>query len=151
MKTKRLVLSLTIPALAATTALADPNYTVVGSAVGAVAGAVVANNVDGVSRLLAIPVGAIAGGVIGNQINQRQKHHAPDYSPKTVNLQPAQNAKTVADPHPGVDLIKVSIQNSNGLRTDIPILRTSGKFVGPQGEQYDTLPTAEQLAKRYGM
>ena len=53
--------------------------------------------------------------------------------------------------HPGVDLIKVSIMNSNGVRTDVPILRTGGKFVGPQGEEYEVLPTAEQLAKRYGM
>jgi hypothetical protein len=58
---------------------------------------------------------------------------------------------TPGDPHPGVDLIKVSILNSNGIRTDIPILRVKGKFVGPQGEPYETLPTAEQLAKRYGM
>ena len=56
-----------------------------------------------------------------------------------------------ADPHPGVDLIKVSILNSNGIRTDVPILRVKGKFVGPQGEAYDTLPSSEALAKRYGM
>lgn len=55
------------------------------------------------------------------------------------------------DPQPGIDLIKVSILNSNGIRTDIPLLRIKGKFVGPQGESYDVLPTTEQLTKLYGM
>ena len=41
--------------------------------------------------------------------------------------------------------------NSNGVRTDVPILRFKDKFVGPQGEEYTALPTAEMLAKRYGM
>lgn len=58
---------------------------------------------------------------------------------------------TPADPQPGVDLIKVSILNANGIRTDVPILRVKGKFVGPQGESYETLPTAGQLAPRYGL
>jgi hypothetical protein len=56
-----------------------------------------------------------------------------------------------ADLHPGVDLIKVSILNRNGIRTDVPILRINGKFVGPQGEEYATLPTSATLAARYGM
>lgn len=60
-------------------------------------------------------------------------------------------AEEAPDVHPGVDLIKVSILNSNGVRTDVPILRVKGRFVGPQGESYDSLPTAEALAKRYGM
>lgn len=68
---------------------------------------------------------------------------------------PAPKKKAVAplpaDPQPGVDLIKVSILNSNGIRTDVPILRVKGKFVGPQGESYETLPTAGQLAPRYGL
>lgn len=63
----------------------------------------------------------------------------PDLTPQATDLQP------------GIDLIKVSILNSNGIRTDIPILRVKGKFVGPQGESYETLPTAEQLTRLYGM
>lgn len=151
MNVRTFLVAVTIPAMTVATVRADPNYTVLGTAVGAVAGAVVANNVDGVSRVVAIPAGAIIGGVLGNQLNQRQKgRHSHDASPKTVIVnQTASQAP--ADPHPGVDLIKVSILNSNGVRTDVPILRTSGKFVGPQGEQYDSLPTAAELAKRYGM
>lgn len=152
MTTHRMAAVLMGSTLAGAVALADPNYTVVGAAAGAVAGAVVANNVDGVSRIVAIPAGALLGGVIGNQINQKQKHnHQPDYSPKAIVPAQGAAAATPADPHPGVDLIKVSIQNSNGVRTDVPILRTAGKFVGPQGEQYDTLPTSDELKRRYGM
>lgn len=57
----------------------------------------------------------------------------------------------VVDLQPGVDLIKVSILNSNGIRTEVPILRIKDKFVGPQGEEYASLPTAEALTKAYGM
>ena len=154
MKTKILMFTLALPALTATSVSADPNLTVVGSALGAVAGAVVANNVGGVSKFVAIPAGALLGGVIGNQYNQRQKdsYYVTDYGTKVVVVgQTTAGAPTVADPHPGVDLIKVSILNSNGIRTDVPILRVSGKFVGPQGETYATLPTSAEMARRYGI
>ena len=50
-----------------------------------------------------------------------------------------------------MDLIKVSILNSNGVRTHVPVLRIGGKFVEPQGEEYPGLPTDETLTQRYGM
>jgi len=174
MKTKTLLLALAIPAMTVSTAGADPNYTVIGSALGAVAGAVVANNVCGVNKFVAIPAGALIGGVIGNQYNHRDRYdyygrngnyrhngyygyngygyYDADYRPKVIVIeQPAAAPTAIADPHPGVDLIKVSILNSNGIRTDVPILRTAGKFVGPQGETYATLPKSAELARRYGM
>lgn len=54
-----------------------------------------------------------------------------------------------ADLHPGVDLIKVSVPFSSGVSVDIPVLRTGGKFIGPQGEEYPSLPTTKQLAEKY--
>ncbi|MEI6147827.1 MAG: hypothetical protein WCS01_01920 [bacterium] len=88
-------------------------------------------------------------------------HHArgPYYHPEQVTrviyvekpVEKKSNLTPETDLQPGVDLIKVSILNSNGIRTDIPILRVKGKFVGPQGEAYETLPTAEQLTRKYGM
>jgi hypothetical protein len=86
----------------------------------------------------------------------RDRGYVPHSAPAAVVLEkpeagPLRSTQATDNPHPGVDLIKVSIMNSNGVRTDVPILRTKGKFVGPQGEEYETLPTAEQLAKRYGM
>jgi hypothetical protein len=53
------------------------------------------------------------------------------------------------DLHPGVDLIKISISLSNGTPVDIPVLRIGDRFVGPQGEEYSSLPTAKQLAEKY--
>ena len=47
--------------------------------------------------------------------------------------------------------MRIITLNANGIRTDVPILRVKGKFVGPQGESYETLPTAGQLAPRYGL
>ena len=156
MKAKTLMLALALPVLTVTSSSADPNFTVVGSAMGAVAGAVVANNVGGVSKFVAIPAGALLGGVIGNQYNQSRKvpypYYVTDYGPKVVVVeQTTAGQPTVADPHPGVDLIKVSIMNSNGIRTEVPILRVSGRFVGPQGETYTNLPTSAEMARRYGM
>jgi len=49
----------------------------------------------------------------------------------------------------GLDLIKISITLSNGTPVDIPVLRLGEKFVGPQGEEYPSLPTAKQLAEKY--
>jgi hypothetical protein len=69
-------------------------------------------------------------------VRDRQKNTPPAAPPK--------------DLQPGVDLIKISILNSNGVRTDVPILRVGGQFVGPQGEEYEALPSAEVLARRYG-
>ena len=80
-----------------------------------------------------------------------------DYDPPPPVVYVPQPQKAVPRPapppdlQPGVDLIKISILNSNGIRTDIPVLRVNGKFVGPQGEEYATLPTAETLAGKYGM
>ena len=53
------------------------------------------------------------------------------------------------DLHPGVDLIKISVPFSNGVNVDIPVLRIGNKFVGPQGEEYPSLPSAKQLAEKY--
>jgi len=78
----------------------------------------------------------------------------PSYSSASFRRpKPAKTDRTmpVVDLQPGVDLIKVSIQNSNGIRTEVPILRIKDKFVGPQGEEYASLPTADALSKAYGM
>jgi hypothetical protein len=134
-------------------ATASPNYAIIGAALGAGAGFAVANNVEGVSKYVAVPVLAVVGGVIGNQVSQRVKQHrgdSYDYGASAPMPKPVLDVK-VADPHPGVDLIKISIMNANGVRTDVPILRIKDKFVGPQGESYDALPSSELLAQRYGM
>jgi hypothetical protein len=51
---------------------------------------------------------------------------------------------------PGVDLVKVSIALKNGTRIDVHLWRVGNKFIGPRGEEYPTLPTAEELSRKYG-
>jgi hypothetical protein len=58
---------------------------------------------------------------------------------------------TAPDPHPGVELIKVTVLNVNGTRTDVPIRRVNSRYIGPQGEVYMSLPPAETLRKKYGL
>jgi hypothetical protein len=152
-----------------------------GTLAGTGAGFVVANNVHGVSPWVAAPVGAVAGNYIASRYNHNDHRSYPYNSSHynlssydegfgyTAGYYPVPNlarsstssrrpkpAKTVrampvVDLQPGVDLIKVSILNSNGIRTDVPILRIKDKFIGPQGEEYASLPTAEALSKAYGM
>lgn len=159
---------------------ADPDRTVVGAVLGTAAGLIVANNVHGVNPWVAAPVGAVLGGYIGAQYDRHEdwawshrergyrhgdyRHGYPyargyayaEPAPAVVYVQEKAPPKPEpvaqpADPHPGVDLIKISILNSNGIRTDIPILRVKDRFIGPQGETYETLPSSEMLAKKYGM
>jgi hypothetical protein len=131
---------------------ASPNYALLGAALGAGAGFIAANNIDGVSPYVAVPVLAVVGGILGNQVNQKMKdrHNGP-VQYEGGQPRPKGPVPVVTDPQPGVDLIKVSILNANGVRTDVPILRVKDRYVGPQGEEYPALPTTEQLTKRYGM
>jgi hypothetical protein len=143
MKTTFIIYVFLLSALSLRPAQADSTF--IGTLAGAGAGLVAANNVDGVSPWIAAPVGAIAGGYLASRYDDnKQSSHQPKRGKKsrlvpTVNLQP------------GIDLIKVSILNSNGMQTDISILRIKDKFIGPQGEEYSALPTAEALAQIYGM
>lgn len=134
--------------LAAAQAGAAPTGTIVGAAVGAAGGLVAANNLDHVDARWAVPVGILAGGIIGNQAEHWGRRHHHHHKGPAKAQEPA---PFVPDLHPGVDLVKVSILNSNGTRSDIGILRVGARFVGPQGESYETLPSAETLRARYGM
>lgn len=148
---KPLLVTALIAGLTAAPAVAVPDYGVIGAAAGAAAGFVVANNVDGVSKAVAVPVLAVVGGIAGHKLQKAARHHRVTYG-DYVPVRPAPSAPSPAAPdlQPGVDLIKISILNSNGVRTDIPILRTGGRFIGPQGESYPALPTSEELRQKYG-
>jgi len=57
----------------------------------------------------------------------------------------------VASPnlHPGVTMVVVPVTLSNGVSLDLRILKVNNRFVGPQGEEYESLPSADVLAQRY--
>jgi hypothetical protein len=152
MKARALLISALTIGLASTPAIGEPDYGLIGAAAGAAAGLIIGNNVDGVNKAVAVPVLAVAGGIVGHRMQKEQRRHrVSDGYRVPVRAAPAAPAAASTDPQPGVDLIKVSILNSNGIRTDVPILRTGGRFVGPQGESYPSLPTGEELQRRYGL
>jgi hypothetical protein len=45
----------------------------------------------------------------------------------------------------------VNITNSNGSITPVTLKRSGNVWIGPRGEQYLSVPTAEQLKPVYGM
>jgi len=47
--------------------------------------------------------------------------------------------------------IFVDVHNSNGSVTPVQIKKKGDVYIGPKGEQYEELPTGEQLKPIYGM
>ena len=166
-------------ALASQTATAHPDRWVTGAVVGTAAGLIIANNTHGMNPWVAGTAGALIGGTIaGSHPRTHGYSYAPyhhglyhdsgrwGYWPEPVVVYPRYVTTVAARPvpqrtpapsltppvnlQPGVDLIKVSILNRNGVRTDVPVLRTGGQFVGPQGETYESLPDTQTLTRRYG-
>jgi hypothetical protein len=138
--------------------------------IGTALGLVVGKHVDGMRQGVAAPVMGLAGAAVGHYLDRqeadRNRQRAMAYDQSTPQRlanadarewagtpPPATGQPTDANTnnrHPGVDLIKFSIVTARGAGRDIPILRTGGRFVGPQGESYDQLPTTEELTRRYG-
>jgi len=152
--------------MAGTAARANDEWT--GALIGAALGAAVSASSDHVKSWVSIPVGAAAGALMGHVWDRRSSyvwedepwayHRGGRYPYRVVERVvrvEAPKAKPApaqpADPHPGVELIKVSILSPNGVRSDVPVLKVGEKFIGPQGEIYESLPSSETLAKRYGM
>jgi len=152
-----------------------------GALLGAGAGLILADSVDGVHSSMAVPIGAIAGGMIGHELDRasyrykwderyprgHRYHHRRPYGYYGYHVgMPAQRVVKVVAPrtkkkvlkvikapdyHPGVDVVKVEIQLVTGRRMDVRLLRmTDGSFVGPQGENYATLPRAAELSHYSG-
>jgi len=148
----RVIISVCVAVIAVGAAYAGPNNAIKGALLGTGVGLIIGNNVDGVDQEVAAPVLGVTGALIGHQMDKREKRKNRRLQHGRREQMPRANTRVhTPDLHPGVDLIKISILHSNGIRTDIPILRTGTKFIGPQGEEYHALPTSKQLAKRYGM
>jgi len=71
---------------------------------------------------------------------------APDPAPPRE--QPRQEAPR-RNLQPGVEIVRVPLQLPNGTVISTRILKVGGRYIGPQGEAYTSLPTREELAKRY--
>lgn len=132
--------------------IADAGFerSVAGALAGAGLGLIAANNIDGVSKDEGVAALGVAGALLGYYYD---RHHdrggGLQHDRSAVRNAPAMQRFT-PDLHPGVELVKISVLQANGIRTDVPLLRMKDRFIGPQGEEYETLPTEEVLRERYG-
>ena len=49
------------------------------------------------------------------------------------------------------ETVTINVQNSNGSYTPVTLTKFGGEFIGPRGEHYLSMPTADQLAPLYGV
>lgn len=107
--------------------------TAIGAGIGQLAGG------DTKATMIGAGIGASAGYAIG--------HHQDKQAEQQQAAAPAQTRYPQAD----ANVVTVWLTNSNGSKTPVKLTRTaSGSYIGPKGEQYDMLPTAEQLKSAYG-
>jgi uncharacterized protein YcfJ len=147
---KKLLAIVLIAAMGGTPVLAGSGA-VLGALLGAGAGVAIGEHSKHFRTEIAVPVLAVAGGLIGNYIEDQHRDHNRQYVAQAAvgQVLPAPNAVAVPDLHPGIDLVKVSVALRNGTRVDIPVIRVGERYIGPQGEEYDGLPTAATLGERY--
>ncbi len=111
------------------------NDAVIGSALGALAGGVIAHNSHGsFERGEGIAAGAILGGLVGSAIGYQGDRFNAQMS--AVN----ELASTTV----------INVQNSNGSVTPVVLRRVGNQYLGPRGEYYAFVPSAEQLKVAYG-
>ena len=102
-----------------------------GAGVGALAGQAIGGSTGG--TLIGAGVGALGGYMIGNEMDR----------------QDAERDRAVQDQQ--MNTTVVHVQNSNGSTTPVTLQHVGGgKWRGPKGEVYSSLPTAAQLQGAYG-
>lgn len=137
MKTSK---NITALALAATMSLSlvscatnEGTGTLVGAGTGAALGGIVGNNLGDGHTGAGMALGALAGGLVGNRIGASQD---------TANQAryEAERANTTT----------VYVRNRNGSTRPITLRRVQGNvWQGPQGEQYNGVPSSRQLESMY--
>lgn len=97
-----------------------------GAGTGALAGAIIGNNVDGINSWQGAAGGAVLGGLVGNQMGRQQDQiNAID---SRVNYQ------------------TVHVRNSDGSVTPVQLRRAQGdQWVTPRGNVYNGMPSERQL------
>lgn len=111
----------------------------IGALAGAGLGAIVGNQFGntGMGALIGGAAGAGGGYLIGNE---GDKKDAKKESQAQINAV-RDEANTVV----------INVTNSNGSITPVILRRSGNVYIGPKGEQYTTLPTAENLKPIYGI
>jgi hypothetical protein len=119
--------------------------------VGGVVGAIVGHQYDKMGQGIAIGAGVAA---LGEVLRQIDEHPDPPRPPKVqVRVQPP---SPPSPPRPPVrenirETFVVQIHNDNGSVTPVEIRKQGDKYIGPTGEQYDKLPTEQDLKPFYGL
>ncbi len=112
------------------------NQGIAKAAIGAVIGAIAANNVQGLKDdSVAVILGSAAlGGLSGAFDGSKQD----------------QNRAAIGAVNEIASTIIINVNNSNGSVTPVTLRRVGHQYVGPRGEYYNTLPTEQQLKGPYG-
>jgi len=103
--------------------------TLLGTAIGAGVGQAVGRDTQG--TLIGAGAGALGGYIIGTEIEKK----------KAGSVGTPTTAPTSTD----TSTVTVEIPNSNGSFTPVKLRREGAQYVGPKGEYYDHLPTAQEL------
>ncbi len=109
----------------------------IGAVVGGVAGGVIGHNVgDGNNEAVGAAMGAALGGMGGREVGRSK-----DVQEGRMQAL-EQQANTVT----------ININNSNGSFTPVTLKKLDGgRYQGPKGEIYSTIPTEAQLKSMYGL
>lgn len=112
-----------------------------GTAIGAGVGQLVGG--DTKATMIGAGIGAGTGAAIG---------HSQDKKKEQQQQQQTQAAQQQAQiQRADANVVTIWVTNSNGSKTPVKLTRTAtGGYIGPKGELYDTMPTAEQLLSVYG-
>lgn len=107
-----------------------------GGALGAGAGALMGRH-SGTGAIVGGVAGAAAGGLIGNQMGAAKQR---DRSQDAAIDQALEDANTTI----------VNVPTSTGGMKAVRLTRRGTMWVGPRGEEYTSLPSADQLSRAYG-
>lgn len=110
---------------------------VAGAGVGALAGQAIGGDTE--STLTGAALGGLAGHVIGDEMDRKKTQQQ---------VGAAQQAAGAAQQ--AADTVIINVVNSNGSIFPVALRRQGNIYIGPRGEQYTSLPTAEQLKPIYG-
>ena len=101
--------------------------------------------------------GAAIGGIIGYQSDEAGEGAALGAAIfgvgallKQTDKMPDQHREDKQEEEEEQEVV-IQVQNENGSLTPVVLKKEGGSYVGPNGEHYNRLPTAEQLKPVYGL
>lgn len=121
---------------------------------GGIVGAIVGHQSDKTGQGIAIGAGIGALGEFLNQLDEHPDPPKPRPQQTQAKAQPSQTKTAPARPSASRNIREtfiVQIHNDNGSVTPVEIRKEGSKYIGPTGEQYDKMPTEEDLKPFYGL